>query len=562
MKNISNRKGFTLTELLATIVILVVLISISAMVYINVRKRILQKDYENLVVYLETKGSEYAEDTGIIRISVKDLIDEGYIKPDDETDIYDPRDNTSMNCYLLDMKYVDGKYEAKLGENLGFASEGVCNTYTKETEVSICYFQDNDCKKVDENKWFNTNIKLGVKFRDNLLQEGDAQFKWIANTGFTSEEATLETNVNSVGRITYSCNIIYNEKVGNTSVVVNIDREFPVVTDINVEDSWKTNNDIEIIATDKSGSGIEGYAILSDDKCGSYQTSNKFNVTANGTYKICVKDKAGNESKDNSVTVSKIDTNPPSCNISVSNTKVSLNVSDDNGVDSYDLTKSSIPTYNNSVSVNLSNGTFYGYVKDYAGNINSCSREIFATKSYTTYYCPSGYSKCSSDYDCDCYKTTNATYKSSSSCPSGYSACSSNCSCYKAVAASPVYCYTKSVWTCKSTGSTYTWGTGSSTHWAGSCTAKNQGISCNMYTVGYQKIGCARNNNICSYYCSSGTKYDKYCYFYARKNTSSWYECSSGTLYGAYCYHYADFNSYVTYYCSEGTKINDNYCYK
>ena len=117
IKVIKKNKAFTLTELIAVIVILSILITLSVVVFMNIRRNTLEKEYTNLVSYLETKAALYAKDTGITTISVEDLIKEGYIKPDDETDIYDPRDNKSMNCYLIKMEFKDGEYIAKLSDD-------------------------------------------------------------------------------------------------------------------------------------------------------------------------------------------------------------------------------------------------------------------------------------------------------------------------------------------------------------------------------------------------------------------------------------------------------------
>ena len=99
MRKVLNKKAFTLTELIATIVILSILITLSVVVFVNIRRSALETEYSNLVSYLETKGIEYANSTNITTISVEDLIKEGYVKPDDESDIYNPINKTSLNCY-------------------------------------------------------------------------------------------------------------------------------------------------------------------------------------------------------------------------------------------------------------------------------------------------------------------------------------------------------------------------------------------------------------------------------------------------------------------------------
>ena len=127
-----NNRAFTLTELIAVIVVLSLVITATVAIFVNVRKNVLKKEYDNLVVYLETRAVEFANKTSVTTISVEDLIEEGFIKPDDETDIYDPRDNSSMNCYILKMEYKNGEYIAKLSSNLG-QTEGKCNKYNRKS---------------------------------------------------------------------------------------------------------------------------------------------------------------------------------------------------------------------------------------------------------------------------------------------------------------------------------------------------------------------------------------------------------------------------------------------
>lgn len=56
-----------------------------------------------------------------------------------------------------------------------------------------------------------------------------------------------------------------------------------------------------------SGSGIDGYSLVSEkEECSSFSKSNTFNITVNGSYKYCVKDKAGNITS-NMVVIDKID---------------------------------------------------------------------------------------------------------------------------------------------------------------------------------------------------------------------------------------------------------------
>ena len=66
-----NKKGFTLIELIAVLVVLSILITSSVAVFINIRNSVLEKEKSNLITYLETKAIEYANETNVTAVSVK-----------------------------------------------------------------------------------------------------------------------------------------------------------------------------------------------------------------------------------------------------------------------------------------------------------------------------------------------------------------------------------------------------------------------------------------------------------------------------------------------------------
>ena len=321
-----NKKAFTLTELIAVIVILSILVTLSVVIFMNIRNSVLQKEYDNLVVYLETKGVEYANDTHITTISVEDLIKEGYVKPDDESDIYDPRDRTSLNCYLVKMEFKDGEYVAKFGDNIGRNEDGTCKEYTKTSDFKICKVDNGTCVDIGDDEWFSDNITLGIKYRDIIL-DSDAIYSWLTNTGFTSKGKNVTTEVNLIGDITYKCEVKIKENdkeiIGTAVKNVRIDKEKPVISEIKVDTNWSTNKTIEVIANDGMGSGIDGYAFAKDNGvCREFNNKNKLNVFENGNYKICVKDKVGNISEVSNVSVSKIDKEYPKIRVKKENPEI------------------------------------------------------------------------------------------------------------------------------------------------------------------------------------------------------------------------------------------------
>ena len=316
IKDIKNNKAFTLTELIAVIVILSILVTLSVVVFMNIRRNTLEKEYTNLVSYLEAKAALYAKDTGITTISVEDLIKEGYIKPDDETDIYDPRDNRSMNCYLIKMEYKEGEYIAKLSDD--FTNEdGTCKEYTKTSGYEICRINGNNCYSIGADEWFNENIKLGIKDVNGLINRVDVSYSWSTNTGFTSNDKNVTTEVSLIGDITYKCEVKMKDKTGKDIVGVaikeiKIDMEKPIISEIKYDNNYNTSKTIEIVANDGMGSGIGGYSIVPDGQdCNNFSNSNKIDVNDNGYYKVCVRDKAKNISNVERINIETIDKEYP-----------------------------------------------------------------------------------------------------------------------------------------------------------------------------------------------------------------------------------------------------------
>ena len=316
IKVIKKNKAFTLTELIAVIVILSILITLSVVVFMNIRRNTLEKEYTNLVSYLETKAALYAKDTGITTISVEDLIKEGYIKPDDETDIYDPRDNKSMNCYLIKMEYKDGEYIAKLSDDFT-NDDGTCKEYTKTSGYEICRINGNNCYSIGADEWFNKNIKLGIKDVNGLINRVDASYSWSTNTGFTSNNKDVTTEVSLIGDITYKCEVKMKDETGKDIIGVatkeiKIDMEKPIISEIKYDNNYNTSKTIEIVANDGMGSGIGGYSIVLDGQdCNNYSSSNKIDVNDNGYYKVCVRDKAKNISNVERINIETIDKEYP-----------------------------------------------------------------------------------------------------------------------------------------------------------------------------------------------------------------------------------------------------------
>ena len=314
-----NKKGFTLIELIAVLVVLSILIASSVAVFINIRNSVLKKEKNNLITYLETKAIEYANETNVTAVSVEDLIKIGLIKPDDETDIYDPVTRESMNCYIIDLVWEDGEYKAKFGSNVG-KNGTTCNEYTRRKNLVICQVVGNNCNDIKNEQWFKDDITIGLKFVNGkrIIKESGYEINWKSNTGISSTEDTIKTNVDLIANINYTAKVIKDNEVSEASQIVNIDKEAPIINEIKYNTNWSKSKEIEIIASDGLGSGVGGYVIvLENEKCSGYNTNNKITVKSNGNYKVCIRDKAGNETE-KVIKVSTIDAKPENPIISAS----------------------------------------------------------------------------------------------------------------------------------------------------------------------------------------------------------------------------------------------------
>ena len=378
-----NKKGFTLIELIAVLVVLSILIASSVAVFINIRNSVLKKEKNNLITYLETKAIEYANETNVTAVSVEDLIKIGLIKPDDETDIYDPVTRESMNCYIINLVWEDGEYKAKFGSNVG-KNGTTCNEYTRRKNLVICQVVGNNCNDIKNEQWFKDDITIGLKFVNGkrIIKESGYEISWKSNTGISSIEDTIKTNVDLIANINYTAKVIKDNEVSEASQIVNIDKEAPLINEIKYNINWSKSKEIEIIASDGLGSGVGGYVIvLENEKCSGYNTNNKITIKSNGNYKVCIRDKAGNETE-KVIKVSTIDTKPENPIISASDGIASGNFHSKDYIlswkSTYNGTQDLVYYYGTDKTKMINKGTSVGVKKEQYNVImyvKACTRE-------------------------------------------------------------------------------------------------------------------------------------------------------------------------------------------
>jgi len=398
------------------------------------------------------------------------------------------------------------------------------------------------------------------------------------------------------------CNLVINDNSNNGDVVIKI-------KDASVTDKLGNKNKEQILNTDIIFDNESPVITLGTDGNNSYQksVSSKINVTDNvsggdidtykyiystsnsatpnisfssgssyskngvtGKYYLIVKacDRAGNCTTKTSNEF-KLDDVAPTCKLKVTTSGIFFENKNDNiSVTTYGLGDTTTITYNNNQSLPIGKGTFYGYVKDEAGNESVCSATVDDTKitkyDKVTQTCGRSISsynkttkKCNANFDnytitskyCgrifSSYKckgnATSSTSTSKFSCE-GYGCCSkSGYSCshyYSGVAASGMVVYscvcTKTTYSCShgyrngtscyttvkscpsgysivDTNYTYSFGSAKPTT---STSCSSNLISCNSNTYGQTYRSCSAN----------------YTYSFGDSTTTTVSSCSSNTF--------------------------------
>ena len=308
-----NNKGFTLMELIASIVILAIIMAIAIPATSNISKLIKNNQRNNVIKEIEIAAEKYAFDSGETLIFVDKLVTEGYLESDEDNNVYDPSNSERMNCYLVEMTKEGSHYTAQFLDT-NYDNNGVCDLNklnTLNTDVQITVLNNNKVVTNTElNNWLTGTITLVA--RDNKGNNIDCtknQCSWTSSSGYSkigTHEITID-NIVGVLDARYTFQVTMYETNGKINRYTNsknikVDNEKPIIyaSETKITDRFATDKDknVTIMASDK-GSGITGYYIGAVASCTaslSYSTSNTIKVSkgAKRNYKICVKDKVGN----------------------------------------------------------------------------------------------------------------------------------------------------------------------------------------------------------------------------------------------------------------------------
>ena len=296
--SIMKNRGFTLVELIAVIAILAVILLLSLGVFTTVQQSVLDSQYNNLIIDIEAKAEDYARDIGttdILYINVDFLIKNGYIQADDDNYIYDPRDNSIMNCYKIHVMFADGQYTADFLEDENDLNEdNTCNTEELITGEIDILCNGGKCS----NDWVVNDITLTLSGKDSS-EILNSTVEWTSLLGTyviqgPGEEKKLEIIPETVLDTIYSVTVKINDKVYYTNKNIKIDKEGPSLIENTI--SIGSNQKLSIDASDLSGSGITGIA-LANGSCDDVTYSMEdIPITSSGKYTLCMKDAVGNVS--------------------------------------------------------------------------------------------------------------------------------------------------------------------------------------------------------------------------------------------------------------------------
>ncbi len=242
-----------------------------------------------------------------------------------------------------------------------------------------------------ENGWYRSNVSLSLNRTDNV---GEISQYGLVNSNSTSYNGKASASQGNTSGTTWYGYV--KDAAGNTascSTSVKVDTTAPTCSvsfsGTSGENGWYRSNASVSLGRNDNLSGVASYGLTTSTSTtynGSVSASQ--GNTSGTTWRGYVKDAAGNTGTCSGSV--KVDTVKPTCSISVSgtggnngwyrsNVTLTLNRSDNYSVAGYGLTTSSSATYNGSVSASQGNTggtTWRGYIKDAAGNTNSCSTTV------------------------------------------------------------------------------------------------------------------------------------------------------------------------------------------
>ena len=350
-----SKNGFTLVELLVVIVILGVVTGISIPLLRNVQENNKLRQYttyadslkQSAKLYIDSYGEDMfgKRTSGCTFVSYADMQERGYIKDIQIDGMSCNSNNTFVKVVKTNNVYVYTVYLG-CGKKKNNKVDSVTMTYP---EMGHIYTMDTTSCNM---KGTTMAVSMGSTVAGSILQTQVATVSIVSPTGINNNASIYAA---------------WSKSTSFTSV------------------SWTKAN--MSIPTGQAGKINAGENI--------YAESQQFVTPSgeNGEYYLLVKvenleDLSGAHWKNPQTANSpyiyfgpvKVDNTKPTCKLKVTTSGVAFDTKSDNmELKEFGLGNSATANYNSKELVSLANGTFYGYVKDTAGNTNTCSATIGGT---------------------------------------------------------------------------------------------------------------------------------------------------------------------------------------
>lgn len=281
-----NKKGFTIVELLATIVIAAIIITIAISGFNGISGKLKQNSYENKVSLIENAAANYGDEKGGNAIFVDTLVKEGYLDADNEDgDVIDPRDEeTKMNCYVVNINFDKENIYGQYSNEEIKASDGTCDTDKLETKYLVVDLKLYEITNAEGTEWNKTSLGVGLWTKKDVMLIAEIKEEMknkVSKITFIStieeEERIVTKDYNNKNKKKISAVEIMNtryivevetkekdengEEIVNTyrsQIKVKIDKQRPVIYDgeikVEKEEEWTNQSKkIKIVASDGEG---------------------------------------------------------------------------------------------------------------------------------------------------------------------------------------------------------------------------------------------------------------------------------------------------------------------
>lgn len=325
------KKGFTLVELMATIVILSVISMIGVGVYQKAQKNIKEQEYKNKIIYIETQAALFASETGYMSTNVDYLVKTGYVEADnDNGEVISPLDKKILNYHVVIITKEGDNYYGHFTDK---EESDLSNIDMTNENLEIIATTESG-RVLENNEWTNENVILSTNIKkENMDTNTITKIKWYNNVNV--KEIEVDKNYNQVNSYKievsqildaeFKVEIIFEDgSKFDARRTIKVDKQKPILyeQEVKVEKAnvWtNTAKKVDFLSTDQNGSGIYGYFISDNPIIQCSTTKEEYTESGEvfsaekyqGTYYVCVMDKAGNASQAISMKVEKTDVNPP-----------------------------------------------------------------------------------------------------------------------------------------------------------------------------------------------------------------------------------------------------------